>query len=75
MPDTLWFIKDGKKLQDVELRNGRANPFGWSTHEVWLTEHGGETLVEYKIADLYCGSPINLIEGITFEIEKGTTSE
>ena len=71
MTDKLWFTKDGKYIADgIELRNGKANGFGWSTHEVWLTEHGGETMIEHKIADLYCGSPINLAQGFGFRIEK-----
>lgn len=55
-------------LEDVELRNGRANGFGWSTHEVWVKEHGGECMVDVHIADLYCGEPINVIAGYGFRI-------
>jgi hypothetical protein len=48
MPDRLTFTKDGKDiLEGIELRNGKANPFGWSQHEVWLVEFGGETMVEH----------------------------
>jgi hypothetical protein len=72
MPHKLIFIKDGKDINEgVDLRNGKANPFGWSQYEVWLTEHGGEAMIEHKIADLYCGEPINLAEGYSFRIEKG----
>ena len=47
MPDRLTFTKDGKDiLEGIELRNGKANPFGWSQHEVWLVEFGGETMVQ-----------------------------
>lgn len=67
----IWFTKNGQDITEgVELRNGRAKIGGWSTHEVWLTEHGGETMVEYKIADLYCGEPINLADGFGFRIDE-----
>ena len=68
---TLWFTKDGSDIQDVELKNGKANPFGWSTHEVWVTEHtSGGVVDEHKIADLYCGSPINVAPGYSFRFEE-----
>lgn len=71
MVERLWFTKNEKDIvAGIELRNGKANPFGWSTHEVWLTEPGGETMIEYKIADLYCGEPINCADGIGWRIEK-----
>jgi hypothetical protein len=71
MPDRLTFSKNGVDITEgVELRNGKALLGGWSTYEVWLTEYGGETLVEYRIADLYCGSPINLQPGFSFRIDK-----
>lgn len=71
MTDRLLFTKNGKDIEEgIELRNGKANPFGWSTYEVWLTEHGGETLVEYCIGTLYCGEPKDLIEGIGYRIQK-----
>jgi hypothetical protein len=34
---------------EVELRNGKSNPFGWSSHELW--HH------ETKIGSLHCGEP------------------
>jgi hypothetical protein len=75
MPDRLYFTKSGADITEgIELRNGKSNPFGWSTHEVWLTEPGGEAMIEYKIADLYCGEPINLADGIGFRIEKDNAS-
>lgn len=71
MPDKLYFTRNGADITEgIDLRNGKANPFGWSTYEVWLTELGGETMVEHKIADLYCGKPINLADGFGFRIEK-----
>lgn len=33
---------------EVELRNGKANPFGWSTAELWHNEE--------RIGDQYCGA-------------------
>ncbi len=71
MTDHLWFTKDGQDITEgIELRNGQAKLGGWSTYEVWLVEHGGETLVEYRIADIYCGEPINCVDGIGWRIEK-----
>lgn len=71
MPDRLCFTKNGVDiLEGIELRNGKSNPFGWSTHEVWLAEQGGEEWIDCHIADIYCGSPINLAEGYEFRIEK-----
>lgn len=71
MPDRLIFARNGVDLRDgVELRNGKANTFGWSSYEVWLVEQF-EAPVETRIADLYCGKVINLAEGITFRIEHG----
>lgn len=70
MAQRLWFTKDGQDIRDgLDLRNGRANPFGWSTYEVWVTEQGGECEVELHIGDLYCGEPINMIDGYGFRYE------
>lgn len=67
----LCFTKSGADITDgIELKNGKANPFGWSTQEVWLREPGGEDFVEYKIADIYCGEPTNLADGFGFRIEE-----
>ena len=71
MSEKLYFTKNGVDiLEGIELRNGKANPFGWSTYEVWLTEPGGEMLIEYQIACLYCGEPRDLAEGFGFRIER-----
>jgi hypothetical protein len=73
MPDRLWFTKDGKDiLEGIELRNGKANPFGWSQHEVWLVEFGGETMVEHCIGGLDCGVPFGMADGYGFRIERET---
>jgi hypothetical protein len=75
MADRLFFTKNGADITDgIDLRNGKSNPFGWSTYEVWLTEPGGETMIEYKIADIYCGEPISLADGFGFRIEKDNAS-
>jgi len=34
---------------EIELKNGRANPWGWSSHDIY--HKGG------KIGTLYCGFP------------------
>lgn len=71
MPDKLWFTKDGKDITEgIELRSGKANPFGWSTYEVWLTERGGEDWLDFKIGDLYCGEPTLMAKGFGYRIER-----
>jgi hypothetical protein len=71
MAERLTFTKNGKDITEgIDLRNGKANPFGWSTYEVWLTEPAGMIMDEHKIADLYCGEVKNLAEGYSFRIEK-----
>jgi len=42
-------IEDRNVSNEVELRNGKANPFGWSYYELW---HAGQ-----KIGEIYCGEP------------------
>jgi hypothetical protein len=69
--DRLWFTHFGADILDgIELRNGKANGLGWSTVEVWVSEHAGEDFVEHKIADLYCGEPINLAAGYGYRFER-----
>jgi hypothetical protein len=71
MTDRLTFTKNGNDIvEGIELRNGKANPFGWSQHEVWLVEHGGETMIEHMIGGLECGVPFGMAEGYGFRIEK-----
>lgn len=72
-PTRLWFTHNGRRLiGGVELRNGRANAFGWSAYEVWRVrpEPYPGAVDEEKIADLYCGRVINLKDGYGFEEEK-----
>lgn len=71
MTDRLWFTKNGQDITEgIDLRNGKANAFGWSTYEVWLNEQAGEDWLDHKIGDLYCGEPKNMAEGFGFRIEK-----
>lgn len=65
------FLKDGNDIiAGIELRNGKENPFGWSTHEVWHIEDAGAYVpAETHIADLYCGEPINFADGYSCRIE------
>lgn len=71
MPDRLTFTKDGTDITyGIDLKNGKANAFGWSTYEVWLKEHAGEDWIEYQIGDLYCGEPKNMSSGFGWRIEK-----
>ena len=42
MPVTRAYIFDpeGRDISDeIELKNGKSNPFGWSQHEIWLTRN------------------------------------
>jgi hypothetical protein len=74
MTDKLIFTKNGIDITEgIDLRNGKANPFGWSTYEIWLTERLEETLTEIdrKIGDLYCGEPRNMVEGFNWRIVAG----
>ena len=42
---------------DIELKDGKANPFGWSQYRlVHLRQHGMVT-VEHPVGWLYCGKP------------------
>ncbi len=66
----IWFTKDGIDIiNGIDLRNGKSNPWGWSTHEVWFTDNGYECPIDIKIGDLYCGEPQNMIEGFGFRFE------
>ncbi len=64
------FSKNGVDITEgIELRNGRGLPGGWSSYEVWLKELAGEGEVEYQIAGIECGIPLNLAEGFSYRIE------
>jgi hypothetical protein len=66
----LIFTKNGSDLTEgIEVRMC-IDVFGWTSHEVWLTERGGEEWLEHKIGELYCGDPINLADGYGFRFEK-----
>lgn len=68
----LWFTRDNQKLTEgITLRNDKALPGGWSTYEVWHTRPAlfPGAIDEEKIADIYCGKPINLIAGYGFVYE------
>ena len=73
MTDKLIFMRAGRDIEEgIDLRNSRENPFGWSTHEVWLVDpevYPGAAN-ETKIADLYCGEPTNVTEGFSFRVER-----
>ena len=74
MADRLWFTEDGQDIiHGIELRNSRANGFGWETHEVWLVkpEQYPGAVDERKIGDIYCGEPINMVPGFGWRMESG----
>lgn len=49
---------------DIDLKNRKANPFGWSTSEIW---HG-----DAHVGDIYCGDFINMVNGYRVELVKET---
>ncbi len=46
---------------DIELRNGKSNPFGWSQHEIWYDNQ--------RIGWIESGD-IDLNDGYTYTEEK-----
>lgn len=69
----IWFTYNSKRIEKgIDLRNGKSNPYGWSTYEVWRilgTDYPGVEN-EFKIGDLYCGEPMNLSPGYSYEFEE-----
>lgn len=64
------FTENGDDIA-VDLRNGKANGFGWSTYEVWHTKDvGAFAPLETQIADLYCGDVKNLKDGFSYRMEE-----
>lgn len=47
---------------EVELKNGKANPFGWSTADIYWTDSTIPNAPAIKIGHHYCGD---------FELDKG----
>lgn len=57
MEDISWMdISD-----DIELRNGKANPFGWSQSEIFYKDE--------SIGWLYCGEPTDFKDGYKYEVK------
>lgn len=44
---------------DIELRNGKSNPWGWSQSELWHVENVNGAKLETKIGLVDCGE-VNL---------------
>lgn len=63
----LRIFHEGTEITDrTELRNGKANPFGWSQHEVWAPNG---LLGMERIGWLESGAPMDFIDGFTFTVE------
>jgi hypothetical protein len=74
--DILIFTKNGIDITEgIELRNGKSNPFGWSQHEIWIREQGGEVWIEYKIGMLDSGAVSNMIEGFGYRVRPATPED
>lgn len=53
---------------EIEFKNGRGNPFGWSVREI---HHEGR-----RIGEFYCGYPQNFIPGYSFVVtDEGQNTE
>ena len=57
----VWW-EDVEISDEIELVNGKANPFGWSQYEI---HYGGE-----RIGWLESGCPSDFVEGFRFETEE-----
>ena len=51
---------------EIELKNGKGNPFGWSQHEI---HYDGK-----KIGWLESGTPQDFIDGYSFEVVRETAN-
>ena len=63
--NTRLIIYDKNKkdiFNDVELKNGKANPFGWSQYEIYYKRK--------RIGWLESGYPMDFEKGFTFKIEE-----
>jgi len=54
---------------DICTRNGKSNPFGWSSADLVHDRPVGGDRVEVKIGTLYCGEPRINEPGYTWAIE------
>lgn len=41
---------------EIELKNGRSNPFGWSAADIYWKRHIGGSVIDEKIGSHYCGN-------------------
>lgn len=77
---TRAFIYDpeGRDISDeIELKNGKSNPFGWSQHEIWITKNVNGALLPERIGWVESGA-FDLKPGYTYkteELEKDADSD
>lgn len=67
MSTTRVFIydPDGNDISDeIELKNGKSNPFGWSQHEIWWERKMNGADISESIGWVECGA---------FDLKKGFT--
>ncbi len=71
MKRILIYDEEGKDIsEEIRLKNGRSNPFGWSTADIFRERWVGGAVVEEKIGSHYCGG-ITLDAGYTVrEVEE-----
>lgn len=57
---------------DIETRNGKGNPFGWSCSELVYVAKDvtGHPSAPEHVGWLYCGEPDRIAEGFRYEIEE-----
>ncbi len=53
--------------EEIRLKNGRSNPFGWSIADIYRERWISGAIIEEKIGSHYCGE-ITLESGYTHRI-------
>ena len=66
------FDPEGRDISDeIELKNGKSNPFGWSQHEIWLTKNINGASLSERIGWVESGN-FDLVQGYTHKIVEET---
>ena len=73
MERLLVYNSEGVDISDeLELKDGKSNPFGWSQHKLVHVHNVNGAKVEDFVGWLESGSPMNFTDGYTYKIEKVT---